>query len=128
MSVREPNRTGSTPRSGRAYPGGRGPAWSARAFAAIILAIVAVALVIWFASVGKSAEKGAGQQPCTAYDASGRDRRLLFLRVEPRAARLEFARPGSENAHETYKFPGTAPNGTYEAKPFHVAVTRGLQW
>ena len=30
-------------------PGGRGPAWSARAFVAIILAIVAVALVIWFA-------------------------------------------------------------------------------
>jgi hypothetical protein len=52
MTVREPNNTGSTPRSGRAYPGGRGPAWSARAFVAIILAIVAVALIIWFALGG----------------------------------------------------------------------------
>jgi K+-sensing histidine kinase KdpD len=33
-------------------PGGRGPGWSARAFVAIILAIVAVALVIWFAFGG----------------------------------------------------------------------------
>jgi hypothetical protein len=32
--------------------------------------------------------------------------------VDPRAARLEFARPGSENAHETYKFSVTATNGT----------------
>ena len=54
MTVREPNNTGSTPRSRRAYSGvSRGPAWSARAFvAAIILAIVAVALVIWFALGG----------------------------------------------------------------------------
>jgi hypothetical protein len=44
-------------------------------------------------------------------------RRLIQLLIASevrhrRAARLEFARPGSENAHETYKFPGTAPNGT----------------
>ena len=44
---------GSTPRSRRAYSGvDRGPAWNARAFVAIILAIVAVALVIWFALGG----------------------------------------------------------------------------
>ena len=49
MTIRGPDSPGSTPRSGRAYPGGRGPAWSARAFVAIILAIVAIALVIWFA-------------------------------------------------------------------------------
>jgi hypothetical protein len=49
MTVRGPDSPGSTPRSGRAYPGGRGHAWSARAFVAIILAIVAIALVIWFA-------------------------------------------------------------------------------
>jgi hypothetical protein len=48
MTIRGPDSPGSTPRSGRAYPVGRGPAWSARAFVAIILAIVAVALVIWF--------------------------------------------------------------------------------
>ena len=53
MSVREPDSTGSTLRSGHAYSGAdRGPAWSARAFAAIILAIVAIALVIWFALGG----------------------------------------------------------------------------
>ena len=52
MTIRGPDSPGSTPRSGRAYPGGRGPAWSARAFEAIILAIVAVALVIWFALGG----------------------------------------------------------------------------
>jgi hypothetical protein len=52
MTIRGPDSLGSTPRSGRAYPGGRAPAWSARAFAAIILAIVAVALVIWFAFGG----------------------------------------------------------------------------
>jgi hypothetical protein len=53
MTIREPNNTGSTPRSRRAYSGvSRGPAWSARAFEAIILAIVAVALVIWFALGG----------------------------------------------------------------------------
>jgi hypothetical protein len=45
MTIRGPDSPGSTP----PYPGGRGPAWSARAFAAIILAIVAIALVIWFA-------------------------------------------------------------------------------
>jgi hypothetical protein len=53
MTVRGPDSTGSTPRSRRAYSGvSRGPAWSARAFVAIILAIVAVALVIWFALGG----------------------------------------------------------------------------
>jgi hypothetical protein len=52
MTIRGPDSPGSKPRSGRAYPGGRGPAWSARAFAAIILAIVAVGLVIWFAVGG----------------------------------------------------------------------------
>jgi hypothetical protein len=53
MTVREPNNTGSTPRSRRAYSGvSRGPAWSAGAFQAIILAIIAVALVIWFALGG----------------------------------------------------------------------------
>jgi hypothetical protein len=53
MTVRGPDSTGSTPRSGHAYSGvGRGPAWSARAFVAIILAIVAIALVIWFALGG----------------------------------------------------------------------------
>jgi hypothetical protein len=52
MTIRGPDSPGSTPRSGRAYPGGRGPAWSARAFAAIILAIVAITLVIWFALGG----------------------------------------------------------------------------
>jgi hypothetical protein len=53
MTLRGPNSTGSTPRSRRAYSGiGRGPAWSARAFVAIILAIVALALVIWFALGG----------------------------------------------------------------------------
>ena len=51
MTIRGPDSPGSTPRSGRAYPGGRGPAWNTRAFVAIVLAIVAVALVIWF-SVG----------------------------------------------------------------------------
>jgi hypothetical protein len=50
MTLRGPDSTGSTPRSGHAYS--RGPAWSARAFVAIILAIVAVALVIWFALGG----------------------------------------------------------------------------
>jgi hypothetical protein len=40
MTLRGPDSTGSTPRSRRAYSGvGRGPAWSARAFVAIILAI-----------------------------------------------------------------------------------------
>jgi hypothetical protein len=52
MTIRGPDGRGSTRRSRRAYPGGRGPAWSARAFVAIILAIVAVALVIWFAVGG----------------------------------------------------------------------------
>jgi len=53
MSVREPNGTGSTPRIRHAYSGvRRRPARSARAFVAIILAIVAVALVIWFALGG----------------------------------------------------------------------------
>ena len=52
MTIRGPDSPGSKPRSGRAYAGGRGPAWSARAFEAIILAIVAVALVIWFALGG----------------------------------------------------------------------------
>ena len=52
MTIRGPDSPGSAPRSGRAYPGGRGPAWSARAFAAIILAIVAITLVIWFAFGG----------------------------------------------------------------------------
>jgi hypothetical protein len=53
MTVREPNNTGSTPRSGHAYSGvDRGPAWNARAFVAVILAIVAIALVIWFALGG----------------------------------------------------------------------------
>jgi hypothetical protein len=51
MTIRGPDSLGSTPRSGRAYPG-VARAWSARAFAAIILAIVAVALVIWFAFGG----------------------------------------------------------------------------
>jgi hypothetical protein len=50
MTLRGPDSTGSMPRSRRAYAGvGRGPAWNARAFVAIILAIVDVALVIWFA-------------------------------------------------------------------------------
>jgi hypothetical protein len=35
-----------------AWSGSRGPAWGARAFAIIILAIAAVALVIWFALGG----------------------------------------------------------------------------
>jgi hypothetical protein len=48
MTLRGPDSPGSTP----PYPGGRGPAWSARAFAAIILAIVATTLVIWFALGG----------------------------------------------------------------------------
>jgi hypothetical protein len=53
MSVHGPNSTGSMPRSRHAYSGvGRGPAWSARALVAVILAIVAVALVIWFAVGG----------------------------------------------------------------------------
>ena len=53
MTVLGPDSTGSTPRSRRAYSGvSRGPSWSARAFVAIILAIVAVALVIWFALGG----------------------------------------------------------------------------
>jgi hypothetical protein len=47
-TIRGPDSPGSTP----PYHGGRGPAWSARAFAAIILAIVAIALVIWFALGG----------------------------------------------------------------------------
>jgi hypothetical protein len=51
MTIRVPDGPGSTPRSGRAYPGGWS-AWSARAFAAIILAIVAITLVIWFALGG----------------------------------------------------------------------------
>jgi hypothetical protein len=51
MTVRGPDSTGSTPRSGHSSVG-RAPAWSARAFVAIILAIVAVALVIWFALGG----------------------------------------------------------------------------
>ena len=53
MTLRGPGSTGSTPRSGHAYSGvDRGPAWNAPAFLAIILAIVAVALVIWFALGG----------------------------------------------------------------------------
>jgi hypothetical protein len=53
MTVRGPDSTGSTPRRRHAYSGvSRGPARSARAFVAIILAIVAVALVIWFAVGG----------------------------------------------------------------------------
>jgi hypothetical protein len=56
----------------------------------------------------KCGEDRAGQQPCTAYETSGRDRRLLFLSRAPRCP-TGVARPGSENAHETYKFPGTAP-------------------
>ena len=52
MTIRGPDSPGSTPRSGRAYPGGRGPAWNTRAFVAIVLAIVALALVIWFALGG----------------------------------------------------------------------------
>ena len=53
MIVRGPDSTGSTPRSRRAYSGvSRGPAWSTRALAAITLAIVAVALIIWFALGG----------------------------------------------------------------------------
>jgi hypothetical protein len=44
MPLRGPDSTGSTPRSRRAYSGvSRGPAWSVRAFVAIILAILAVA-------------------------------------------------------------------------------------
>ena len=39
--------------AGHAYSGvDRGPAWNARAFVAIILAFVAVALIIWFALGG----------------------------------------------------------------------------
>ena len=50
MTSVEPDSPASTPCGRRAYPGvSRGPARSARAFVAIILAIVAVALVIWFA-------------------------------------------------------------------------------
>jgi hypothetical protein len=49
ITIGRPNSTGSTARSGHAYSG---VAWSARAFVAIILAIVAVALVIWFAVGG----------------------------------------------------------------------------
>jgi hypothetical protein len=56
MTIRGPDSPGSTPRSGRAYPGGRGPAWNTRAFVAIVLAIVAVALVICSPSAGKSGE------------------------------------------------------------------------
>jgi hypothetical protein len=53
MTLRGPDGTGSTPRSRRAYSGvSRGPAWSARALVAVILAIVAVGLVIWFAVGG----------------------------------------------------------------------------
>ena len=49
MTVRGPDSTGSTPRSRRAYSGvGRRFVWSARALVAILLAIVAIALVIWF--------------------------------------------------------------------------------
>jgi hypothetical protein len=41
MTLRGPGSTGSTPRSRRAYSGvDRGPAWNARAFVAIVLAIV----------------------------------------------------------------------------------------
>jgi hypothetical protein len=53
MTIRGHDSTGSTPRSQHAYSGvSRGPAWSARAFVTIILAIVAVALVSWFALGG----------------------------------------------------------------------------
>jgi hypothetical protein len=53
MSVRGPDTTGSTPRKRHGYSGiSRAPAWGARAFLAIILAIVAVTLVIWFAIGG----------------------------------------------------------------------------
>jgi hypothetical protein len=53
MSVRGPDSTGSTPRKRHGYSGiSRTPAWSARAFLAIVLAFVAVALVIWFAIGG----------------------------------------------------------------------------
>jgi hypothetical protein len=53
MSVRGPDSTESTPRKRHGYSGiTRAPAWSARAFQAIILAFVAVALVIWFATGG----------------------------------------------------------------------------
>jgi hypothetical protein len=53
MTIRGHDSTGSTPRSQHSYSGiGRGPAWNTRAFVAIVLAIVAVALVIWFAVGG----------------------------------------------------------------------------
>ena len=59
MSVREPNSTGSTPRSRYAYSGvSRGPAWSARAFVAIILAIVAWRSSSGSPSAGKSYDAG----------------------------------------------------------------------
>jgi hypothetical protein len=51
MTIRGPDSLGSTPRSRHAYSG-VAPAWSARALVAVILAIVAVALVIWFAFGG----------------------------------------------------------------------------
>jgi hypothetical protein len=51
MTIRGTDSTASTPRSGHAYSG-VAHAWNARAFVAIILAIVAVALVIWFAVGG----------------------------------------------------------------------------
>ena len=47
-----PRPTYTGPAHAAARNGGRGPAWSARAFVAIILAIAAVALVIWSALDG----------------------------------------------------------------------------
>jgi hypothetical protein len=55
MSVRGPDSTGSTPRKRHGYSGiSRAPAWSAGSLLAIVLAFVAVALVIWFVTAGKS--------------------------------------------------------------------------
>ena len=84
MTLRGPGSTGSTPRSAHAYSGvDRGPAWNARAFVAVILAIVAIALVIWFSGRVNPVRKGAGQQPCTAYENLGTGPQVAFLKSSP---------------------------------------------
>jgi hypothetical protein len=107
MTIRGPDSPGSTPRSGRAYPGGRGPAWSVRAFEAIILAIVAITLVIWFA-LGKFGEKGAGQQPCTAM--ISRDGTAgCFLKSSPALPDWSLPVPGLRTSMRLTCFPELRP-------------------
>jgi hypothetical protein len=52
MTVRGPDRALDQRRAAGTHTRVRGPAWNTRTLVAVILAIVAVALVIWFAAGG----------------------------------------------------------------------------